>query len=474
MPSNAMRLAPLMVATALTGCAAISEQKAAETGFADVQRLVADRTPERIAWNRGAAEDAAVATAVADMLAKPLTDAAAVQVALLNNPGLQAAYEDIGVAQADLVQAGLLRNPVVSFAAGWPTTGDDPPKLDFGLTATFLDLLWRPARTKVAAERFEQVKLAVADKVIDLSAETRAAYFRHLAAAQTAQILREVAQAAQASYDLLARLEAAGNVSERQRLSAQIALEDAKMELAEAEGEVAASREALNRLMGLQADQTGWTVGDTLPPVPPQEPPLERVESAVIDGNLKLAAAKREIAAKAAALGLTDATRLWSEADIGVAAERDTDGTWLVGPSLDIALPLFDQGRPSLAKAAAEYRQEAKRLVQTAIDLRSEARELRDRLVRTRDLATHYRTRLIPLHQRLVQLGLAEYNYMLIGPFEVLAARQAEIHAYRRYIEAVRDFWLAQVALDRLAGGRAFPAASGPAIHENQTTGGPS
>ncbi|MBB6251018.1 TolC family protein [Nitrospirillum iridis] len=450
-PALLRRLAPLLLAGTLAGCATVPP----EAGFPDVRQQLADRVPQRLSWNRDSAADDAAAQAVQALLAQPLTADGAVQVALLGNPGLQAMYEDLGVAQADLVQAGLLRNPVLSLAGKLPTQGAEPPKLEFGLVANFLDLLWLPARRRVAADRFAEVKLAVSAEVVDLAAETRAAYLRHQAAAQTAKALAEMTALAQASYDLVARLERAGNVNERRLAMEQAALEDARLEQADAEGEVVATRETLTRLMGVWGDQAAWTVADTLPPVPPQEPDLGAVETAVIAGNLKLAAARQAVAAKASDLGLTDASRLWSDISTGVSGERETDRSWLLGPSLELALPLFDQGQPAVAKAAAEYRQEARRAQRLAIDLRSQAREARDRLVRAHDLAQHYRETVIPLQQRVVRLGMAEYNYMLTSPFEVLAARQAESAAYRRYIATVRDYWLAAGDLDRLAGGHA-------------------
>ncbi|TWB82323.1 cobalt-zinc-cadmium efflux system outer membrane protein [Nitrospirillum amazonense] len=461
-------LMPLMMAGALAGCATVPP----EAGFPDVQKQLETRVPQRVAWNRDAAADAQAGQAVAALLARPLTADGAVQVALLNNPGLQATYEDLGVAQADLVQAGLLRNPILSLATEFPTKGAEPPKLEFSVVANFLDLLWLPARRQVAADRFEQVKLTVSAEVVELAAETRAAYLRHRAALEEAQTLAQALDTAQAAYDLMVRLNQAGNVSERRLATEQAALEETRVDSIEAAADVTATRETLTRLMGLWGPQAQWSVAGDLPPLPPEEPGLATVESAVIAGNLKLDAARRTTAAKASALGLADASRLWTDGELGVAGERETDRSLVIGPSLTLALPLFDQGQPAVAKAEAEYRQEARRTLQLAVDLRSEAREARDRLVRARDLADHYLHTVLPLQDRLVRLGMAEYNYMLTSPFEVMAARQARLTAYRRYITAVRDYWLADGDLIRLAGGR--QTISQPTPNEAPQPGGPS
>src|SRR5258708_8271109 len=50
------------------------------------------------------------------LLAAPLSADAAVQVALLNNAGLQAAYNELGIAEAAMVEASLPPNPAFSIS----------------------------------------------------------------------------------------------------------------------------------------------------------------------------------------------------------------------------------------------------------------------------------------------------------------------------------------------------------------------
>jgi cobalt-zinc-cadmium efflux system outer membrane protein len=82
-------------------------------GFNDVKNLVEQRVDYRIHWNQETEADREVEKAIDELLKNKLTAEAAVQIALLNNPNLQAVYEDLGVTQADVVEAGLLENPVI-------------------------------------------------------------------------------------------------------------------------------------------------------------------------------------------------------------------------------------------------------------------------------------------------------------------------------------------------------------------------
>ena len=91
------------------GCAQVPK----EAGFNDVKGLVGQRVDYNLHWNQETEADQEIEKAIEDLLKNELTPEAAVQIALLNNPDLQAAYEDLGITQADVVEAGLLENPVV-------------------------------------------------------------------------------------------------------------------------------------------------------------------------------------------------------------------------------------------------------------------------------------------------------------------------------------------------------------------------
>ena len=92
---------------ALNGCSTVR----LDAGFDEVKASVEERSKAQIVWNSGSDLDRQVDEKVRSLLAGTLTAEQAVQVALLNNRELQAMYSDLGVAQSDLVQAGLLKNP---------------------------------------------------------------------------------------------------------------------------------------------------------------------------------------------------------------------------------------------------------------------------------------------------------------------------------------------------------------------------
>ena len=430
-----------------------------EAGFPDVAKLVEPRTGHTIYWNQGSEADAAVEKTTRAMLAHPLSAAEAVQIALLNNHALQATYEDLTIGQADLVQAGLLQNPVFSASVRFSLDGFPRPYLDFDVEQDFLSILLIPARKRLAAAAFEGAKLRVGHAVIELTYEVRAAYFSLQGTRQIATMRRTILDTADASLDLATRQHEAGNISDADLANEQALHMQIQLDLTRSRGEILAARERLMRLMGLWGVDAGWTIAERLPDLPAVDPRLEDVESVAIQKRLDVAAARWDFQMRSSALEMAHDFRWIGGAAVGAHFERDQDGK-VIGPSARIELPIFDQKQATIAKLEAELQQSRARLQSLAVAARSEVREARGRVQLARELADHYRAEVIPLRERLVALTQQQYDAMLVGVYQLLATKQNEVNAYREYIETVRDYWVARADLDRAAGGRITGPAS--------------
>ena len=435
-----------------------------DVGFDTVQTMVEERA--QLSISRQGADDEPSATdatlaeeTLSTLLDGELTLDRAVQIALLNNRHLQAEYEELGISKAMLVQAGLAANPVLLATARFPDEAPRRAQLDLGLVQNLLDLLVRPARKQLASTQFERTQLRVADAVLGHAAHTETAWLEAVSAQQTVDMRQLIRDSAQASYELAIELQRAGNASELEVARERGLFESSRIELARAESQAASARERLNRELGLWGEQIAWTAPSRLPEVPPLEIPLGELESHAIEQRLDLQALGKTVEASAMALGIKRRWRYLLSADVGVEAEREGD-EWAIGPSLDLELPIFDRGQAELLSLRSELRQAEHELQALAVDIRSEVRELRDRLVLQRDLAEHYRTVVIPLRERTVELTQEQYNFMLVGAFELLVAKQEEFDTYEAYIEAVRDYHLIKTELKKALGG-SLPRAGG-------------
>ncbi len=421
----------------------------------DVQKTIVQRTGYTLEWPQTVAENDKADAAVSQLLQTNLTADSAVQIALLSNRSLRATLEEIGISRADVIQAGLPRNPELSGHVRFPDRPPSAANTEFGLAEDFFDLLLLPLRKRVAAAQFDQTKLRVSHEVLQLAAEVKFGFYTVQARQQLLTRLQAIAEVDEAAVDLSTRQYKAGNITDLELANQQASFQQAKLEWGKTQAQLRVDRERLNRVLGLWGHQTEWKVADQLPPMPVNEPSLEHLETIAVNQRLDLAAARQRVAAASLALGLRKNTRyLPASIKLGVDTERDSDRQTVTGPSFDLELPIFDQGQAAIPRLQAQYRQAQWRLEALATEIRSEVRQSRDALIAARDLATFYEKIYLPQRIRIVNETLLQYNAMQKSTFELITAKERELSAEREYAEAWRDYWIYRAELEKALGGR--------------------
>src|SRR6059058_6248152 len=301
----------------IAGCANVDPNPA----FQDLANTVHLRTGKRVQWNRGSAQDAEAQAAVASLLRHPLTADSAVQIALLNNHTLQATYEELGIAEADLVEAGLLRNPIFTFERRFPGQA-----AEIDLLKEFIDIVLLPLRKRIAAAQFEAAKLRVGHEILKTAAEVRAAFYEHQGDEQLVDLRKTVAEATERSAETALRMNQAGNLRNLDLATEQASHAQAKIELAKAQIEAVQTREKLNKLMGAFGTQTNWTVAPRLSGLPGSEVSTAQLESRAIQQRLDLAAARQQFIAEARARGIARAEAILQQTEVGGHYEHEIEG----------------------------------------------------------------------------------------------------------------------------------------------------
>ena len=436
-----VRITMLAAASLLAGCATFSN----DSGFGRVEQAAKQHLGQDVRWARSTEDRDAIDRRVAELLQRPLDMDAAVQLALLNNAGLQAAYFELGITEADLVQAGRLPNPGFGFAR---LTKGEEIEWERGLHFNLASLIALPMKREIEQRRFAQAQGMAAMAVLTLAADTRKAWVQAVAAEESLRYAAQVMQAADAGAELARRMAQAGNFSPLQRLREQSFSADAALGLARAQQARLATRERLTRLLGLWGAQTAFKLPERLPDLPAAPRELPDVERTAIAQRLDVQGAKLATEQTAKSLGLTRATRFVNVLELGYVRNSSNDAPVQRGWEVGFELPLFDWGTARVAKAESLYRQSLARAAETAINARSEVREAYGAYRIAWDVAKHQRDEIVPLRQRIAEENVLRYNGMLIGVFELLADARAQIAGVNAAIEAQRDFWLAQADLD--------------------------
>jgi outer membrane protein TolC len=447
-------------AVLLSGCASLS----GDGGFSGVARISQERLGSAASDMRLLRNDddaSALQALIAKKLDATLTVDDAVQIALLNNRSLQATYWSLGLAEADLVQAGRLQNPVLDFKR---THEGGEVGIERTLTFNLLSVLTTPLASRLEARRYEATKLLVAEEALKVAADTRRAWVEAVAAAQAADYAKQIQDSAAASAELAGRMRKAGNWSELDQAREQAYHAQTVADAGRAAIAVAAAREKLARMLGLSGEQATRQLAerlpDHLPELPQEARTLADVEQTALRERLDIQAAKLETQHTADALGLTRSTRFINVLDLG-AVRNSSGGRSAPGYELTLEVPLFDWGSARVARAEASYMQSVNRLSAVATDARSEAREHYAAYRATYDLARHYRDDVIPVRKQISDQTLLRYNGMLMSVFELLADAREQAAAVNGYIGALKDFWLAQADLEAALGGRLPTATNG-------------
>ena len=450
-------------ALVLTGCASLG----ADGGFGPTAETTRKLIGKDVAWARSDAERAAGAARVDALLAAPLGVDDAVQVALLNNRGLQADFAELGIADAERVRAGRLPNPGFSF--GRFTRGDEL-KIDRGLHLDLARLIAMPLAAPIEQRRLQSKQGQTALRVLALASQTRMAYYAAIAADEGVRYMQQVQLAAEAGAELGRRMAEVGNWNKLNQAREQSFYADAALASARALQAQTAAREQLVRLLGLDgARVAALRLPERLPDLPAEVRDWPDVEQRAMQSRLDLQAARVDAEVTAKSLGLSKATRFVNVLELGAARNSSNAEPTQRGYEISFELPLFDWSGARVARAEAIYLQSVDRAAESAVNARSQVREAYLGYRSAHDIARHYRDEIVPLRKAISAENQTRYNGMLIGVFELLADARVQIASVNGYIEALRDFWQAEAALDvallgpptAVPGGAVMPANRG-------------
>src|SRR5688572_27253312 len=156
-------LVPLLAAFWLCGCVAVPDRR----GSADVDALLAARGVAAPTWPR--------AVMAPDLeLAEPLSLARAQQLAFERSPAIRTAYAELGIAQADVLEARRLFDLKLG-PSRLGVSGGPGEQVTRSVALAFTDLLLTPARTRLARTEFERQRLQIAARLFALAAEVEGA-----------------------------------------------------------------------------------------------------------------------------------------------------------------------------------------------------------------------------------------------------------------------------------------------------------
>ena len=440
----------LLSALLLSGCATFSP----DGGMTVVANVAAETINKDVASIRTEDDAERAKGIVQGLLRRSLTADAAVQVALLNNRGLQASYNELALAEANMVQETLPPNPTFSI---FRIAGNGALEAEAQIVGNILALSTLPSRSEIARQRFQQAQLRAAEETLRLAADVRRAYYRAVAANELVGLLTDAKSTAESTAQLASKLGQTGALNKLDQAREQVFYSETTADLAIIRQDAASSRERLSRLLGLWDGDLGFRLPQKLPDLPRRPLSLPGIEVDAVEHRIDLQIARIELVALAKSLNLTEATRFVTLLDVAGVDRKTRDPSGLTyrerGFDVQFQIPIFDGGEVRVRQAAETYNQAFNRLTEKAVNVRSEARDAFRVYRSAYDIAGHYQREILPLRKIISDEMQLRFGSMQDDVFAVLTEARLRIASLRAAIEAKREFWLAQSELKTAVNG---------------------
>ena len=382
-----------------------------------------------------------------ELLAKELTLLSAVEVALQNSPAIQAMLSEYWEESSAIALSGSIPNPVFAFER---VSSDSELEIERLLSIGLLDLVRLPMLKRKAELKLDANRLALSSQVVEHITGVRNAWVNAVAEQQLATYAAQVFSSAEASAKLAANMQAIGNFSSLSRAQQQIYYATAATNFTTARHSALAAREALVRVLGLDAKQAALlTLPERLQDLPDAPLSTEEVSSVAVNSLLDVQMGLADVKMAGYAQGIT---LLGEVTDIEIAGISET--VWdhgeresSTGYELELELPIFRSISKVRDRLNAKSLSAANRLESITRSASSHLREAYSAYRSSYDLAKHYRDEIVPLQQHISEENVLNYNGMIIGVFELLDDSRTQIAAVQSSIEATRQFWMADAAL---------------------------
>lgn len=437
--------ATALVATlAFVGCTSMPRER----GYAETGELI----KARLGTAPAALSEDPAPIPTPDIPSEPLGTEQAVRLAFLYNPKVRQQVARLGLGRAELTNALRISNPSFGYSRLKPRGGGGA-QITRSLSVVISDLLMLGSRKRFASGELSRLQNSVAAELLNLASEVEVAWFESVSAAQVATMRELVATSAEQSAVLAQRYFDAGNINRLQLEQERAAAAQARIAAVRAGAEALHKRSELASLVGLPM-QAAWLTETQLPAPPASKLTAETLLPLALEQRLDLLAAKQAVSLREDTLGVTRRWRWLGSVELGYEHERELDGEVIRGPTLALELPIFNQGQGAIGRAQAELLEARAELDTLALGVRNDAHLGVQRLTVSREIVEAYRTVLVPSREAIVARSQEQVNFMLIGVFELILAKQQEYDAYQEYLESVRDYWIARAELRRVVGGR--------------------
>lgn len=419
-----------------------------------IPSTIAKRIDCNLEWSRDKCSNEKITEFINSLVLEELTPEKAIQIALFNNRNIQATFEELGIARANLIEAGLLSNPFFEIEFRYPFVRGLKTNIEYLITSSLLDLFLIPLRNRLANTEYHQAKMRISHEIINVFFDIRETYYEWVAKLKNEQCRHAILNLTNILFKIAAQQFEAGNINQLDFDRAQNGIFDAELKYIQSKSESIAVQEKLIQLLGFSEDIC-LILPENFSRI--QQPPLDlcELERTALEERLDLKEANLEVVRLSQLLGLKNPW-IYTDLNGGLSGKRETDGNQLLGPAFSGRLPLFNYGQAARMRLWSQLKKAIKHLEGMQVKVLSEVRESFSLLRIFSQLTYDYEKHLLPMQKKISEKTEGLYNVMGLGIEKLLESKKEEITLEQQYIENLMKYFIAQVKLDRALGGYLF------------------
>jgi cobalt-zinc-cadmium efflux system outer membrane protein len=376
-----------------------------------------------------------------------ITQEEAVATALWNSPSFQATLGDLGIARADLVEAGLLRNPILSLLFPW-----GPKQLEFTLQYPFDALIQRPRRMATAQLNAQAIGERLVWDALSLVAQVRTAHADALMADRRLALAVENAGLARRLAGITDARLREGDMSELEARAPRTdaSRTDVLRRAAEADRDLA--RLTLAALLGVDR-----------PPaqLQPQASAAYSSPACVVDDDdsrLKDAIASRpDVRAAEIAIEAAGARARWERSRVlAFIAVLDANGKgsegFEMGPGITAEIPIFNRSQGGIARAEADIERAGRLYLAAQAQVTADVRSAAARVAQAQLALDAWTNEIVPSLETEQRQAEAAYQEGETALFTVLDVSRRLVDSRMRQADAETNLLRSRIAFERAIG----------------------
>ena len=443
-------LLSLATLTTLIGCQATEQTDDVLQAATKVEQ----HSGRKPSWATPQSEDASVWDKQS-----PLAADQAITLALQSNPQVRADVEAIRSLSADLVQAGLLPNPILSLAFQFPEGGLGSPLFTFGFVQQIAPLWLMPSRKEAAHAALQTQILQTSANALELTAKVQKSHARMVHSQQSLKLIDQNAEVLKQAMELAQSKIDVGTATQLDINRVQADLYHNQAQLESMQSKLDHEKRDMLELVGLAHVFADWVAQEPTEVMQLSVDEQQLVELAQTH-RLDVLAVEWSIKSKTQHLR-QEQLKTFPSMKLGIDAERDavsqgspsSEAAYATGPSISLDVPIFDQNQAQIAKAQAELAIEVVRLQAKQQQAIREVRQAYVSYQEATRLVTFFESQIVPLQEENLQLAEAAFKSGEGDMVSLINAQRELIASKLSLVGHKRDVMIAFADLQRTVGG---------------------